>query len=186
MEKLGITGTALNWFASYFSNKTQKVEVNSTLSDSKELITSVFQGTCLGPIIFLCNVNDLPSATDLLTILFADDTTRLDSSSDLPSLITRVQNELTKLSHWFIANKISLNVSKTKYIIFHVQGKRIERGTTLQIDANLPGTAHKPNLVTTVERIRSKHANYDPQALKFGFSTITVLVTESPKSCASQ
>jgi hypothetical protein len=123
---------ALNWFASYLSNRTQKVEVNSTLSDSKELNISVFQGTCLGPILFLCFVNDLPSATDLLTILFADDTTGLGSSSDLPSLITRVQNELTKLSHWFIANKMSLNVSKTKYIIFHVQGKMTERASKLQ------------------------------------------------------
>jgi hypothetical protein len=56
LEKLGITGTALNWFASYLSNRTQKVEVNSTLSDSKELNISVFQGTCLGPILFLCFV----------------------------------------------------------------------------------------------------------------------------------
>ena len=188
-KKLGIAGTALNWFASYLSNRTQKVEVNSNLSDSKEPIISFFQGTCLGPILFLCFVNDLPSATDLLTILFADDTTGLDSSSDLPSLITCVQNELTKLSHWFIANKMSLNVSKTKYIIFYVQGERIERGKTLQIDANPLDTAHKPEFVTTVERIHSKHASYDPQALKslkFGFSTMTVLVTESPKSCASQ
>jgi hypothetical protein len=61
---------------------------------------------------------------------------------------------------------MSLNVSKTKYIIFHVQGKRIERGTTLQIDANLPDTAHNPDLVATVERIHSKHANYDTQACK--------------------
>jgi methylaspartate ammonia-lyase len=45
LEKLGITGTALNLFASYLSNRTQKVEVNSTLSDSKELNISVFQGT---------------------------------------------------------------------------------------------------------------------------------------------
>ncbi len=51
---------------------------------------------------------------------------------------------------------MSLNVSQTKYIIFHVQGKRIDQGTTLQIDANLPDTAHKPDLVTTVERIHSK------------------------------
>ncbi len=120
---------------------------------------SVFQGTCLGPILFLCFINALPNATDLLTILFADDTTGLDSDSDLPSLITRVQKEPTKLSHWCIANKISFNVSKTKYIIFHVQDKRIEPGITLQIDANLPNTPHNPDLVTTVEHIHLKHAN---------------------------
>ncbi len=47
-----------------------------------------------------------------------------------------------------------------------MQGERIEQGTTLKIDANLPDTAHNPDLVTTVEHIRSKHANYDPQAFK--------------------
>jgi hypothetical protein len=61
---------------------------------------------------------------------------------------------------------MSLNVSKTKYIIFYVQGKRIEQGTILQIDANIPDTAHNPDLVTTVERVHSKHANYDTQAFK--------------------
>ena len=112
-----------------------------------------------------CFVNDLPSATDSLYSLL---TTLLAWTPALTFLHSslRVQNELTKLSHWFIANKMSLNVSKTKYIIFHVQGKRIERGTTLQIDANLPDTAHNPDLVPTVERIHSKHANYDPQAFK--------------------
>ena len=39
LEKLGITGTALNWFASYLSNRTQKVEVNSTLSDSSTYLS---------------------------------------------------------------------------------------------------------------------------------------------------
>jgi hypothetical protein len=108
----------------------------------------------------------MPQTCLLYSLLTSDDTTGLDSDSDLPSLITHVQNKLTKLSHWFIANKMSLNVSKTKYIIFHLQGKRIEPGITLQIDANLPNTPHNPDLVTTVERIHSKHANYDSQAFK--------------------
>ena len=50
LQKLGISGTALKWFSSYLSNRTQKVEVNNTLSDSQELNMSVFQGTCLGPV----------------------------------------------------------------------------------------------------------------------------------------
>ncbi|MFN9906665.1 MAG: hypothetical protein ACK56F_11180, partial [bacterium] len=54
-----------------------------------------------------------------------DDTTGLDSDSDLNSLMARASSELTKMAHWFQANKMSLNTSKTKYIIFHAPGKKV-------------------------------------------------------------
>jgi hypothetical protein len=61
---------------------------------------------------------------------------------------------------------MSLNVSKTKYIIFHTQGKRVDSELTLEIDANIPDTPHEPNLVTTVEGIHSKHPNHDSSTFK--------------------
>ncbi len=94
LEKLGITGTALAWFESYLSNRTQKVDINGHLSETALLdALSVFQGTSLGPILFLCFINDLPRATDLFSILYADDTTGLDSDTDLQTLMTRVSME---------------------------------------------------------------------------------------------
>ncbi len=105
LEKLGITGTALAWFESYLSNRTEKVDINGNLSDTDAL--SVFQGTSLGPILFLCFINDLPRATDLFSVLYADDTTGLDSDSDLGILMTRVSVELKKLSVWFQCNKMA-------------------------------------------------------------------------------
>ena len=105
LEKLGITGTALAWFESYLSNRTQKVDINGHLSETALLdALSVFQGTSLGPILFLCFINDLPRATDLFSILYADDTTGLDSDSDLQSLMTRVSMELRKMAIWFQSN----------------------------------------------------------------------------------
>jgi hypothetical protein len=95
---------------------------------------SVFQGTILGPTLFLCFINDLPNATELLTILYADDTTGLDSDSDLPTLMHRIRLELTKMANWFQANKMSLNTSKTKYIIFHVPSKKKNAQISLEID----------------------------------------------------
>ncbi len=98
---------------------------------------SVFQGTSLGPILFLCFINDLPNATDLFTVLFADDTTGLDSDSNLQNLLTRVSTELTKLADWFRSNRMAINVNKTKYIIFHVPSKKIDVVPVLCFDNNL-------------------------------------------------
>ncbi len=75
----------LDPFSNYLSNRTQRVEVNGTLSESAALDMSVFQGTILGPTLFSCFINDLPNCTELLTVLYADDTTGLDSDSDLNS-----------------------------------------------------------------------------------------------------
>ncbi len=85
---------------------------------------SVFQGTILGPTLFSCFINDPPNCTDLLTVLYADNTTGLHSDSDLNSLMTRASSELTKMAKWCQANKMSLNTSKTKYIIFHAPAQK--------------------------------------------------------------
>ncbi len=55
---------------------------------------SVFQCTILGPLLFDCFINDLPNATELFTVPYVDDTTGLDSDSDLPSLLQRTETEL--------------------------------------------------------------------------------------------
>jgi len=167
LEKLGITGTALAWFNSYLSNRSQRVDINGQLSDSTPLDPlSVFQGTSLGPILFLCFINDLPRATDLFAVLYADDTTGLDSDSDLHTLLTRVGTELNKLANWFQSNKMALNVSKTNYIIFHVPSKKVDISAKLMLDSNLPNTPHKPELVTEIERIHNHHANPSLRSFK--------------------
>jgi hypothetical protein len=58
LSKMGITGTALQWFENYLSGRTQFVEVNGCKSDARELNISVLQGSILGPILFLCYIND--------------------------------------------------------------------------------------------------------------------------------
>jgi hypothetical protein len=91
LKKLGVSDTALAWFASYLSNRTQKgtTSENALLND-----ISVFQGTSLWPVLFLCFINYLPLATELLSVLYAYDTSGLNSDHDLLTLLTRVSMEL--------------------------------------------------------------------------------------------
>ncbi len=167
LEKLGITGTALAWFESYLSNRTQKVDINGNLSDIAYLdALSVFQGTSLGPILFLCFINDLPRATDLFSVLYADDTTGLDSDSDLGILMTRVSVELKKMSVWFQCNKMALNINKTKYIVFHVPSKKVDNSIKLMLDTNTDNSHPDPSLISEIERIHNGHANPSLRSFK--------------------
>ena len=56
---LGVGGTALKWFTSYLSQRTQQVQIKGTLSEKKQLTTGVPQGSCLGPVLFTIYVADL-------------------------------------------------------------------------------------------------------------------------------
>ena len=72
----------------------------------------------MGPLLFLIFINDLPNATDFLTLLFADDTTFQVSGPDIGHIFELANFELQKAAVWFKANKLTLNVKKTKFMIF--------------------------------------------------------------------
>ena len=139
LECYGIRGVAANWLKSYLTNRVQIVTVNNITSESANIKCGVPQGSILGPSLFLLYINDIYCVSTLLNcILFADDTNLIYSGKDLNRVCEIVSHELNKLSKWFAVNKLSLNVSKTNYIIFYsknvpnetrvtINGKEIDR-----------------------------------------------------------
>ena len=129
----------MQWFKSYLSDRKQLVDINGTFSELKSLNISVLQGSILGPILFLCFINDLWTTTNLQTLMFADNTSALKSGKNLNNLINEVNTELNKIAIWFRVNKLAVNVSKTKYIIFKNKGKVIpDDCPPIVFDANEP------------------------------------------------
>ena len=115
----GIRGTPHSWLSSYLSNRLQYVEINDVISDRLAIQTGVPQGSILGPLLFILYINDICNVSKLLElILFADDTNIFLSGSDYASICNILNVELNKLNVWFRVNKLSLNISKTNYIIF--------------------------------------------------------------------
>jgi len=118
LDNLGIRGVANSWFKSYLSHRKQYMELDSIKSIFETLTCAVPQGSILGPILFLVYVNDICNSTNLNIFSFADDTTITASSNDIVDLYNTMNNELKSLDHWFRANRLCLNVKKTKYILF--------------------------------------------------------------------
>ena len=118
MDHYGIRGISNKWFENYLKDREQFVSVHGVDSDNQKIVCGVPQGSILGPLLFLLFINDLPNATEFFTLLFADDTTFQLSSNDLNVLFQNANMELFKASTWFETNKLTLNVDKTKFMLF--------------------------------------------------------------------
>ena len=120
LNHYGIRGITLDWFRNYLTNRTQYVCLNDSSSEPDTLICGVPQGSILGPLLFLIYINDLPLATKLSSpILFADDTNLIYTAVTYNELNKKINDDIKVVSDWFMYNKLALNESKTKYIIFH-------------------------------------------------------------------
>ena len=126
LKYYGVTGAANLLFQNYLSNRQQYVEYNGATSHKLKISTGVPQGSILGPLLFLIYINDLPSVSNVLQMLmYADDTTLYCNFNSINN-VNRINEELCKVSAWLSANKLALNVAKTKYIMFRTINKRIQ------------------------------------------------------------
>lgn len=129
LENYGIRDCLLKWLKSYLSSRFQFVNIENNIDKSLEnvlkIICGVPQGSILGPLLFLIYVNDLcKSSKKLSAIMFADDSNLFYSDTSLDNLFFTMNEELKNISLWFKANKLSLNVSKTKFSLFHPAAKK--------------------------------------------------------------
>ena len=136
LEHYGIRGLALDWVKSYFSNRLQYVQFNDHFSNSKNVLCRVPQGSILGPLFFLLyNINDICNVSEIVNlILFADDTNIFFSHNDHNYLVNTLNVEINKLFDWFNINKLSLNLKKTKCMVFQARQKRYCPNIQLKID----------------------------------------------------
>ena len=185
LNHYGIRGTANKWFKSYLKNRKQYVSVNGIDSQSITILHGVPQGSVLGPLLFLIYINDLHSAIKFSSVYhFADDTNLLNISNNIKRTQKQVNIDLKSLYKWLLANKISLNCSKTELMIFQkvrqksnfnlkikLNGLKLYPSESIKylgvyLDSSLSGEAHCKVLATRLRRangLLSKIRHYVPR-----------------------
>ena len=170
LEHYGILGVENFWLKNYLENRTQRVKIGQVTSDENLITCGVPQGSILGPLLFILYVNDLPHASQLLSILFADDTALMFSSNSIQDLKDQVTQELGKVSSWFSANLLCLNPDKSKFILF----KKSPRSRTEVLELSMGN-----NLITRVsdssqERYTKYLGYYLDENLSWNFQLHTI------------
>ena len=136
LESYGIRGLVNAFFRSYLTNRRQYTVINGVNSDLRTVSCGVPQGSVLGPLFFLLYINDLYRSIGHNALrLYADDTAIIISDSNLDIAQRQAREMFTKLYHWCVANKLSINSDKTNFVLFHMKNKPVPKNfTCIQTD----------------------------------------------------
>ena len=99
LENYGIRGPLLTWIRSFLCSRLMSVVVEGETSQEATVDSGVPQGTVLGPLLFLCHINDLPECVSSQVRLFADDCLLYRPIRSLQDQIT-LQQDLSHLETW--------------------------------------------------------------------------------------
>lgn len=136
LEYYGIRGTANDLLRSYLTGRKQYVLVNGATSILKDVTVGVPQGSNVGPLLFLLYINDLANLKlNGHPRLFADDTSLSYQKSNANLIILQMKEDLAILQQYFDENMLSLNLSKTKFMLFHSPRLRIPRHADLIVNS---------------------------------------------------
>ena len=119
VTQVSLTGTPGHILVNRYTRIQPMVFVNGVESNFYLLKSGVLQGSISGPFLFIVYINDMVRATYYFTVrLFADDTSLTAVGSDLDVLIQRISSKLPPVYEWLCSNKLTLNLSRTKYLVF--------------------------------------------------------------------
>ena len=117
VEGMGVV--SINWFKSYLAKRQQVVTINGVTSSPGFVNIDLPQGSILGPLLFLCDVNDMYiSVSADCKLFYADDSAILFSHKDPDVISQKLSEVIESRSNWLVDNKLSLHLGKTGCVLF--------------------------------------------------------------------
>ena len=103
----------------YLKNRKQYVKNGDVDSMLLDVLIGVPQGSVLGPLLFIIFINDIIDCCSMRAALFADDAVFIAEEKSVKLLERNLNQNTKQIFNWLITNKLTLNFTKTKYMIFH-------------------------------------------------------------------
>lgn len=175
LHTYGIRGPVLNVLSSYLIDRKQVVKIGDVVSDPLKIKIGIPQGTVLGPILFILYINSLTNmrVPNGMLLSYADDTVVVFSGDSWQSVKQYMIDGLISIKTWLETFKLTLNVTKTKYIAFsitsanrpdfdHVNIENFDNGICevdfikylgIMIDKNLKWDHHINKLTSNIRKL---------------------------------
>ena len=145
LKQLGIGGPFLNIITEFLTDRTQRVCVDGELSDVRNVISGVPQGSVLGPLLFIIYTSDMWSGLENKLIAYADDATLaacIDSPNSRSHVADSLNRDLTRINDWCKLWGMKLNPNKTQSMIISRSRTPNPQHPELSIDGTVLATCN--------------------------------------------
>jgi hypothetical protein len=124
MIRLGFPNSLIKLLKSYMTNRIFRVVVNGYESLQHVISNGLPEGSIISPTLFKLFVHDIPDTTFTKLQMFADDTSIISSAHHVSVAYARMQRHLNILQEYFTKSKISINASKTLFLVMNRRRKK--------------------------------------------------------------
>ena len=126
LSSMNLSENTLLWVKSYLSNRQQYTKFKNYISTKQPITAGVPQGSIIGPLLFICYINDLYPAFDSESRVYsyADDTQIIVNANNTNQLIKRIEKTIESAQTWYSNNSMQNNIGKTEILVTKIKGTK--------------------------------------------------------------